>query len=338
MEIEPTGPQNEQLINKSQQSNPGYGGPTDQLIPMSSQAQPQQQSQSEGMTSFTIFVWKLFSVISWILLIITSLESYLRFSLFYSIHFPDNPFGNDVPIGMNITYLQSFFLILLFFAFYNFAYLGLYKGDNSIVDPFFQKITKYHFIPLLLVSLMNLNVHIIKDSIPDYKKIEGQIITNFIFTIISLAILMYIYLICEFNHEWYVVLTVKKGLFSCLIIILWYNFCYSIVLLGLLKSKTVKSFIDSSGPTFSVLIGIVSLLLSILFKDIIAAVTNLLIYIGMISHFFGLDRKYQSSLIISDKNTNGILQLIMMAFNIATIGVLIFKFNSRLTENINYFH
>ena len=58
------------------------GSPSEQFIPMPSQPQPQPQmqpqaqaqSQPQPSTSFTIFVWKFFSVISWVFLIISSFE------------------------------------------------------------------------------------------------------------------------------------------------------------------------------------------------------------------------------------------------------------------------
>ena len=332
MQTEPSGPPNEPLISKSDQSQPSSSSPSDQLISMPQPVQPQSQSQSQGTTSFTTFVWKFFSVISWAFLIITSLESYLRFTTFYSIHHYIK--SMDVPIAIDLGMLQSFFLVILFFAFYHFVYLGLYKGDNSIVDPFFQDKTKFHFIPLLLVSLMNLNVQASDKEVDDYKKYEGEIISNFVFTIISLGILGYIYFITEFNHDWFIVLTIKKGIFSMLIIILWYNFCYSIMLLGIINSETVDSFTDGAGIAFSIIIGIVSLLFSFIFKDLMAAVTNLLIYIGMVNNFFGIERKVSKFTIISESNAQGIIQCVIMAINLGLVGILIFKYNNNLSENI----
>ena len=207
-------------------------------------------------------------------------------------------------------------------------------ADNSIVDPFFQDKTKYHFIPLLLVSLMNLNLQTANEGKDDLKKFEGVVISNFVFTIISLGILGYIYFISEFNHDWFIVLTIKKGIFSMLIIILWYNFCYSIMLLGIINSETVDSFTDGAGIAFSIIIGIVSLLFSFIFKDLMAAVTNLLIYIGMVNNFFGIERKVSKFTIISESNAQGIIQCVIMAINLGLVGILIFKYNNNLSENI----
>ena len=51
---------------------------------MQPQIQPQVQPQlQQPTTSFTIFFFKFFSVISWILLIFTSLEAYLHKTFFF---------------------------------------------------------------------------------------------------------------------------------------------------------------------------------------------------------------------------------------------------------------
>ena len=123
MQAKSSGPPNEPLISISDQSKPR--SPSDQLIPMPQPVQP--QSQSQGTTAFTTFVWKFFSVISWAFLIITSLETYLRSNApFYLIHecVKEMSGRKDVTIAIDLGTLQSFFLVILFFAFYHFVYLG----------------------------------------------------------------------------------------------------------------------------------------------------------------------------------------------------------------------
>lgn len=320
------------------------GSPTEQFIPMPSQPQPQPQmqpqaqpqSQPQPTTSFTIFVWKFFSVISWVFLIITSYEGYKRGVLFYSMNRSLNSLIDMyIPIGMDVGMFQSFFLIILFLAFYHFAYLGLYKGDNSIVDPLFDNMSKYHCIPLFLVSIMNMNALAAKGKYEEIKDFQGEVIANFVFTVISLGCLGYIYFKMEFNHEWYIVLTIKKGIFSILIISLWYNFAYSIVLLGIINSKTLSSFLNGAGIAFSIIIGFGSLVFSFAFKDLIAAVSNLLIYIQMIDSFFGMEGKLVNVNEAIENNAQGIIQTIIMAINVGVIVGLIFKYNNKLTDN-NY--
>lgn len=308
--------------------------PSSQLIEAPAQApQQEQQPQPQASTSFTIFVYKFLSLISWVLLVITSLESYLRGSMIFSAY---KLIDMYIPISISLGLLQSFFLLILFFGFYHFAYLGLYKGDNTIVDPLFNTtISKLHFIPLLLVSFININLMMIKDR-PNIADLEGNLIDGLIFTMIALGLLGFIYFKTEFNHDWFIVLTIKKGIFSYLIVFLWYSFFYYIVLIGIIKYLTsedledlenLSDFLKGTGIAFAILIGLGSLAFAFIFKDLIAALTNLLIYIGMITSFFGIKGKD------NDQKADGVIEIIMMVVNLACIGILIFKCNNSLLDN-----
>lgn len=293
---------------------------TANLIPMPEQAQQQPQSQPQTTASFTIYVWKFLSVLSWILLILASLESYIRGSMIFSSYQLNDIF---IPLSVNLGLLQSFYLLLLLFAFYNIAYLGLYKGDNTIVDPLFEDISKYHCFPLFLITMMTLNMHSIKDAI-ELKDMEGQIITNLVFTILALACLGFIYFKTVFIHDWFIVFTVKKGIFSFFIVFLWFSFFYHMVLIGAIKKrenmdteekmKAFFGFLKGSGIAGALLIPFGSLSFAFIFKDLIAAVTNLLIYIGMVSSCFGINGKDEKFEEQWDGNADGIIEIIMMVF------------------------
>ena len=317
---------------------------TANLIPMPEQAQQQPQSQPQTTVSFTIYVWKFLSVLSWILLILASLESYIRGSMIFSSYQLNQIF---IPLSVNLGLLESFYLLLLLFAFYNIAYLGLYKGDNTIVDPLFEDISKYHCFPLFLITLMTLNMHSIKDAI-ELKDMEGQIITNLVFTILALACLGFIYFKTVFIHDWFIVFTVKKGIFSFFIVFLWFSFFYHMVLIGTIKkqenteteekTKALYGFLKGSGIAGALLIPFGSLSFAFIFKDLIAAVTNLLLYIGMVSSCFGINGKNKNMFEGNwDGNADGIIEIIMMVINVALIGLLITKCKNSLLDNEHSF-
>ena len=246
------------------------------------------------------------------------------------------------PISINIGMLQSFFLILLFFGFYNFAYCGLYKKNNAIVDPLFTNITKYHFIPLLFVSFINMNLHSLKDfyysnpSKENFETIKGEIYDDLTFTLIALVLIGFIYIKTNLEHNWFSVLTIKKGLFSSLIVILWYNVFYTSELIGYINNESdfgLVDFLKGSGIAFSLLIGIGALLFSFIFCDLIAAVTNLLIYIGMVHSFFGIHGKDSTLRLLTGGVADGVIEIVIMVLNLGLIFLLIFKYNNNLTEN-----
>ena len=309
---------------------------------MQQQIQPQPiVQQQQPSTSFTIFFFKFFSVISWVILIVTSLEAYFQNSLFYIFYRTYRSKSIDVqligisklylPITIDTSMLQSFFLIILFFGFFNFAYYGLYKGDNSLIDPLFTNITKYHFVPLLLVSFINMNMQIINEM----EEMEGEIITDLVFTFIALGLLGYVYIKTNLEHKnWFFILTIKKGLFSFLIVILWYNLFYASLLIGCLNcEEEILKFLKGAGIAFSILIGFGAMLFSFIFKDLIAAVTNLLIYIGMVSSFFGINGKDELQREFSGGVADGVIEIVMMVLNLGLIVLLISKFSNNLNEN-----
>lgn len=350
--MEPSGSPSEQLISVPvqpqpqiqtiQQFQPVEQVQSQQLI-QSQQMIQQQQVQSpqvQNTTSFTIFVWKFFSVISWVLLIITSLEAFIRDQMIYSVHSIISIFDNGhiyIPISNNLKLLQSFLMILLLLAFYNFAYLGLFKGDNKIVDPLFADKAKYHCIPLFLISLINMNAQAFKNLPQSEDEVKGIYTDGLVFTLLALICLGFIYYKMEMDHhDWYIILTIKKGIFSALIVFLWYCFFYYIVLVGSTKQKSdtnLADFFKGTGIAFSLLIGLGSLSFSFIFKDLMAAVTNLLIYIGMVSSFFSIYGKSKEQKKSTGGNADGIIEIIMMAINLIMIGILIFKCNNSLTDN-----
>ena len=119
-----------------------------------------------------------------------------------------------------------------------------------------------------------------------------------------------------------------------MIVILWYNLFYTSILIGCINtSASIDSFLKGAGISFSILRGFGSLIFSLVFKDVIAAVTNLLIYIGLVSSFFGMNGK--NELIRSSYGgvADGVIEIIIMVLNLVVILLLIISYNAQLTEN-----
>lgn len=309
-----------------------YSQPTEQLVQNQPEQQQQQQQpqQAAPTTSFTIFVWKFFSVISWLLLIFTSLEAYFHDTMLFSIYNNNNLY---LPLSVKLGVLQSFYLIILFLAFYHYAYLGLYKGDESITNPLLDRITKLHFIPLFLISFINIIVQATKNGV-SVVNFESELIADLVFTIIALIFLIIIYAKTVFDHNWYIILTIKKGLFSCLIILLWHNFFYLIVLIGYadkmnkIYSDGPYSLLKGAGIAGSLIVGIGGCIFSFAFKDLMAAATNFLLYVGMVNSFFGTTGKSKELKPLTGGVADGVIEIILMLINFATIFLLIFKFTA----------
>ena len=293
---------------------------------------------------FTPFIWKFLSVVSWILLLATSIIGYIQDTTFFCIHNKikyyvsenDQEMEVDIyyPISIKLDSLQTFFIILLSYGFFNFAYFGLYKNDEMIINPMFNKFSNFHFIPLLLISLINILMQDVYQS-AKLSDIKGHLILDLIFTMVSLVCLTLIYFKTEFVHDWFIVLTIKKGVFSFLIIILWYNFFYVIELLALNNADMDKIFdvLKASGITCAIFIGIGSFVFSFIFKDLIAAFTNLLIYIGMVNSFFGYEGKNSLQKEEAGGVGDGVVEIIIMILNLSFIAFFIYKHSDKITDN-----
>lgn len=308
---------------------------TTNLISEQDQLQSPPQPQATSSPTFSDFVWKFFSVISWALLLGTSLEGYYRECLFFSIRTKQiKKFSIFyVPITIHLDSLQGFYLIILFLGFFNYAYLGLYKQDAKIINPMFDKFAKFHFVPLLLVSFINILMQQTKND-PTFINIEAEFIVNLIFTLIALACLLFIYIKTELSHEWFIVLTIKKGVYSILITLLWYNFYYTMIIVGILNQTKELDFLKGAEVTSAIFIGGCVLTFATIFNDIIAATTNFLIYVGLVNSFFGPNGKGKLQKENSSGVGDGVIEIIMMIASFGFMLFLIFKRTENLAGNI----
>ena len=311
-----------------------YSKPSDQLVQEYNQPEQQQPQQSAPTTSD--FVWKFFSVMSWLLLIFTSLDAYFHEKMFFSI------FNNNIlyfPLSVKLGSIQSFYLIILFLGFYHYAYLGLYKGDESITNPLLNSAAKFHFVPLFLISFINIINQFIKQKSEKSNdsediNLESILIADLVFTIIALIFLIIVYAKTALEHNWYIVLTIKKGVFSCLIILLWHNFFYLIVLVGNIvkvnrgEDEEIFSLFKGAGIAGSLIIGIGGSIFAFSFKDLIAATTNFLLYVGMVNSFFGTTGKSKEMKLLTGGVADGVIEIIFMLFSFATILILSFCFSA----------
>jgi len=176
----------------------------------------------------------------------------------------------------------------------------LFKKENSVIDGMMGKFSQFHFFPLLCAFIM-----IILGEIIDYGKDAKHIInTGLSFSLFGTASMVFIYVMTEFKtQDWWAEYTLKKGTFSCLVILFWYNFCYDIYWVRFVtrSEKPSQNFTKNCGMAFSLLFGIGSLAFSVVYRDIIMSFMNFLINIGMAKYYFELGVDTDSK----DYNKNG---------------------------------
>lgn len=292
----------------------------------------------------------ILSVLSWLLFIITGWISlrwldYDPYNIVWTIRryefdsdYKKVPFSGLInyyyPIQMQSAMLYIVFIVTMIIALAGFIlYMvkSTCKKDNAVFDGMMGQWARFHFFPLLCVSALfligeNSDIH---ENSHHWK---DMLISNIIFTIFGLLTLIFIYIMTDLNTDWYVVLTLKKGTYSCLIVLLWYNFCYSIYGLRELDydesplddKPSMKNWKNGCGISFSIIFGLGSLIFSFFFKDLVAAGMNALIYIGLTAYYFQLDKESRK-LKDLNKNGDGAVDIIMMVFSVVLIAFLIIK-------------
>ena len=250
--------------------------------------------------------WYVISLFSWFFLILTIWYSYKEANfIWYS--FERNLRSEEYyPIEMNITWLLLFVFLISIIGFVVYLVFTTCKKNQGLYDGMLDNRSKYHFIPLLLISLLyiiaknakNVRSNNYSTILENYEYLRTLISFDLIFTIFGLISLVLVYIFTELNSEWYIVMAIKKGVYSTFIILLWYNFFHMIVSFKTInyKIKINKEattdedgdikFLRGTGISFTIIIGIGSLVFSFIFKDLMAAFTNFLIYMGMVFAFF----------------------------------------------------
>ena len=301
----------------------------------------------------------IMSVLSWLLLIATGWASLnwlsynktddQRRGIIWTIIKYEFTKANDgklngayMPIQMQAALIYIVFILTLIIIVAGFCFYM--KKDDAVYNGMMGQWSKFHFFPLLCVSAL----FIIGETYDDlfkktfgvyHKKLDyddrwkSMVIAAFIFTIIGLASLIFIYIMTDLNTDWYILLTLKKGTYSCLIVLLWYYFCYLIYQLRQVhyndtddpkKQADLKlpDWSKGCGIAFSIIFGIGSLVFAFIFKDLVVAGMNCLIYVGLTTFYFKLRKEIRENK-YANKNGDGSVDIIMMVFSIALIAFLI---------------
>ena len=293
--------------------------------------------------------WYILSIISWILFAISMWVSYFYevfiWSPYQSLYFgymSSSYFPIEIKLGFPYLYIYFFLISVIGFSVY--LVFTTCKKNHGLYDGMLGNISKFHCIPLLLISalyIISRSSEFLLDD--DMKSFRTLIIFDLIFTIIALICLIGIYIKTELNTEWYIVLSIKKGVFSSFIILLLYNFFHIIpsfrAINGYLKYEEgdynqrdkVRKSMKACGIAFSILLGPLCLVFSFIFKDLAATFTTFLLYLGMVITFFTKNksqREYRKK--YYNGVTDGVFDIIYMLLSLVLIAFLVLKYRSNL--------
>ena len=298
----------------------------------------------------SIIYWPLF-LLTGCFEIIQSIKNMNNRYIFYSIIWSIFKFdtfncSNNFFLGIHINVIYILFIITLIFTASEFAYFltkSTCKRDNYIYNSLMGKISKYHFIPILLATCFSgigiyINFVFLQRDDRDNRDNTIQLpyilfyffninIYGIIFSIFILTSLLIIYTKIEIQNEKFLKsLLIHKGAFSCLISLSIYTLFNNIFCCIFIREDKKKDdgFFSIS---FHLIIGILNLVLSIRFKDIILAMMNFIIYLGMTLDIFSF---WENSMKAWNEFANTPVKLhlsfdiIMMILSFASIIFIIF--------------
>ena len=243
----------------------------------------------------------LISLISWILVLITGWLSFFvpnieKVLIFMNQTIIDSDFQKIAasPLYMHEVIFYIFAIILLLsvtVSFIIYIYNLFKTKDENVINGMLGNISKFHFIPLLCVAIL----FIIGESTDKNKSFNNtQYFFFLIFTILALFSIIFIYIYTKIDSPEYVNYVIKSGAYSCLISLLIYNL-FVVIWQYILKNKDgdVLKFNKNCQTAFSILICLANLCASFLLKEITISVSNLIIYIGMTSSFYKINKDFR---------------------------------------------
>ena len=289
-------------------------------------------------------IYVILSLSAWTMLLITSWMPILTLGaskneiIYYLWIFMKTKYQNKsggLPLDINfavfnVIFILTFILGTIAFMVYIFC---MFIKNNTVITGMIGNISKFHFIPLFLIS----GLFIIGESYDnreyDYTFNDAKYIFSIIFTVLALITLIFISFRTQIESPWYASLTINKGFYSCLIALLIYNFGYLFTYYGRYRKlkdlrkisyddyyKKLKEYNDWNKGcylAFTIVIGILSNAVAFLLKDLVVSLMNILIYLGMMINYFRLTKEARKALYKHE--IIGIFEIIMIVISVAYI-------------------
>ena len=248
------------------------------------------------------------------------------------------------PLQMHVSFYYICFiltLIIITFGCVIFFVKTIFKKDERLINGMIGQYSKFHFFPLLCASTLFIIGECIDKNSNKENNMKHKYVAGLVFAIIGLISFLFIYIMTDINvinvYDCCTVLLIKKGTYSCLIILIWYYFCYDIyyVHIEVSQSESDDKNLERKkgcGLAFSILFGIMSLFFSFIFKDLIACFMNFLIYMGLSIAYFRLP-SYVRKQKEFNKNGDGIVDIIMVILSAILICLLLVKYREELLRS-----
>ena len=291
----------------------------------------------------------ILSVLSWLMFLITGwisfywFENNIRFVPFiWTIYKKLNPkilgfhTADYEPLQMQVSLIYIVFILTMIIALVGFILYMIKstcKKDENVFGGMIGNWSRFHFLPMFCASALFIIGECTETNQLKINHIKDMHIAGSIFAIIGLCSLIFIYIMTDLNTDWYIVLTLKKGTFSCLITLMWYYFCYSIYYIRIYDNPNdYLNWKKGCGLSFSIIFGVGSLIFAFFFKDLVVAGMTTLIYIGLTAYYFNLENSIRKES-NANKQGDGIVDIIMMVLSVVLIVFLVIKYRQECIKS-----
>ena len=269
--------------------------------------------------------WYILSVLSWFLLI------YLEFDDYFRGIFVISRASYSLNVNIPISTFKLFIFCMSLFGFIIYLIFTTCKRDENLLNSMTNKWVRFHFIPFLIASF----IYILSQFFINSKTEGHQLAFLSIYLVLSFLgciSLIFIYIKTNLPCEWYIVFSIKKGFFSCLITYLWfliYSFIIFLTVLKLRKERGINAdkTMKAVGLTCLLLNNLGCYIFAFIFKDLLVLIANLFIYKDLIVTFIANSEEIFKE---SFGRAGGIIGITIIVLYIAEIVFLSIRYNDKL--------
>ena len=269
-------------------------------------------------------LWQILSFISWVLLIsaqLNTIQLNIPFNYIDLICIAKTTYRYDYFRFYNL-FPQILFLTLTLIGFINYLISTVYLRDEKVYIGLFDNFAKFHFIPFLAIAGIYMTNEIFTGLNYDYE----CLIINTALSLTGLVLLIIVYAKTKLASKWFLVLFIKKGTFSGLIMLLWGNITLNIyIFIYRAKSDLYPRII------FPIITGIGAIVFSFIFKDVMVLMINLIYNIKIIQNLYNIYYAYQNFYWIN--YPIGFISLIMLILTLISLLIIVIKFKQRIYES-----
>lgn len=322
----------------------------------------------------------ILSLISWLLFILTGWIGFFKLSIkkyengisynniwsFINFYIEGNNSDKTTyyPIQTKLGFYIFLFALLMIcgtIAFVFYIIKSMFKKDDHVFEGMMGTFARYHFVPITCASALfiigmtqktNLtlitndpNTESVSKYFEEVKKYFNSFAVSLSFSIIGLISSVFIKMQTKIEQPYYIVYTIKDGVYSMFISLFTYCIFYSSIYVGVFNKvkkaynivinniidlskslqvlASIPKFMKDCGIAFSLIIGIINISIGIFLNDIGIPAINFIIYLGFTVYFFLINKDDRENEGISD--AEGIIDIIILVVSCAGIAFILFN-------------